>query len=242
MSRRCFNENQNLPAIPHRRTRTERTHLPLNVVKDALHLSDLKYGHLAGPEAFLCGGALTAWVGGYTTSDYDFFVPHQGAAQKFHEKLLEMGATLEGYQGNEDGKEIFEAIQKGDLPISEIVHDVIENEEIRALNYSVPTGEKPDLVQIVLVIQGRGTPQVIGTFDFTISMLGTDGTTLFFGPFTWTDLFRKRLRVHRIHHGISTMRRMVKYAKRGFYACTGTMREIAQGVMDSPTDQAISID
>jgi hypothetical protein len=83
---------------------------------------------------------------------------------------------------------------------------------------------------------------VIDTFDFTVSMLGTDGKALYFNKFTWTDLMRKRLRVHHIHHGISTMRRMIKYSKRGFYACVGTMRAVAQGVIDSPTDQAISVD
>jgi hypothetical protein len=57
-------------------------------------------------------------------------------------------------------------------------------------------------------------------------MLGTDGAYLYFGPYTWTDLFRRRLRVHNIHHGISTMRRMVKYSRRGFYACVGTIRDI----------------
>jgi hypothetical protein len=73
-------------------------------------------------------------------------------------------------------------------------------------------------------------------------MLGTGGAYLYFGPYTRTDLFRRRLRVHNIHHGISTMRRMVKYSRRGFYACVGTMRDIAQGVIESPSDQPISVD
>jgi hypothetical protein len=222
-------------------TTTDVTHLALEVVQSVLDLGPLKYNALAGEKAFLCGGALTAWIGGYPTSDYDFFFPDLGAAGRFHERLLKMNATLEGYQGSEDGREIFEAIQKG-LPISEIVREVIEDEEIRALNYSVPTGEKPDLVQIVLLIQGGTPAEVIDTFDFTVSMLGTDGKDLYFGPYTWTDLFRKRLRVHHVHHGISTMRRMVKYSHRGFYACVGTMREIAEGVVNSPSDQPISVD
>jgi hypothetical protein len=76
----------------------------------------------------------------------------------------------------------------------------------------------------------RGSPtEVINTFDFTVSMLGTNGKSLYFGPHTWTDLFRKRLRVHHVHHGISTMRRMVKYSRRGFQACVGTMRKTPKG-------------
>jgi hypothetical protein len=223
-------------------TVTEVTSLPLSIVAEALNLPRIKYDYLAGPEAFLCGGALTAWIGGYPPTDYDFFFPHLEAAQRFHEELLRRRATLEGYQGSQAGQDIFEQIQKGELRIDELVREVIDNEEIRALNYSVPTGEKPDLIQIVLLIQGEDPPAVINTFDFTISMLGTDRRNLHFGKYTWTDLFRKRLRVHHIHHGISTMRRMVKYSHRGFYSCVGTMREVAQGVIDSPSDQPISVD
>ena len=220
-------------------TTTEKTQIKLALVAETLNLPHLKYDHLAGPDAFLCGGALTAWIGGYPPSDYDFFVPTLELAERLHHRLLYQGAVLDGYQGTEDGKSIYEAIQKGELHIDELV---VEDEEIRALNYSMPTSERPDLIQIVLLIQGEDPPTVIDTFDFTISQLGTDGRQLYFGEYTWTDLFRKRLRVHHIHHGISTMRRMVKYSQRGFYACVGTMRDVAQGVVDSPADQPISVD
>jgi hypothetical protein len=220
-------------------TTTEITQIELALVAETLSLPRLKYDHLADSGAFLCGGALTAWLGGYPPSDYDFFVPTLELAERLHHRLLYQGAVLDGYQGTEDGKPIYDAIQKAELHLDQLV---IENEEIRALNYSMATGEKPDLIQIVLLIQGKDPPAIIDTFDFTISQLGTDGRQLYFGEYTWTDLFRKRLRVHNIHHGISTMRRMVKYSRRGFYACVGTMRDVAQGVVDSPLDQPISVD
>jgi hypothetical protein len=220
-------------------TTTEITQIELALVADALNLPRLKYDHLADPSAFLCGGALTAWIGGYPPSDYDFFFPVLEMAERLHQRLLYQGAVLDGHQGTEAGQPIYEAIQKGELHLDELV---IENEEIRALNYSMPTNERPDLIQIVLLIQGDDPLAIIDTFDFTISQLGTDGEYLYFGEHTWTDLFRRRLRVHNIHHGVSTMRRMVKYSRRGFYACVGTMRDVAQGVVDSPADQPISVD
>jgi len=223
-------------------TNTKKTQIELALVSEILNLPRLKYDHLADSGAFLCGGALTAWLGGYPPSDFDFFFPVLEMAERLHQRLLCEGAVLDGYQGTEAGKPIYEAIQKGELHIDELVSEVIENEEIRALNYSMPTSDRPDLIQIVLLIQGADPPAIIDTFDFTISQLGTDGWYLYFGEYTWTDLFRKRLRVHHIHHGISTMRRMVKYSRRGFYACVGTMRDVAQGVVDSPTDQPISVD
>jgi hypothetical protein len=223
-------------------TQTKLTGLPLAQVRDALGLPPLKYADLAKPDAFLCGGALTAWIGDYPTSDYDFFFPDRAAAQQFHEKLLARNAQLVGYQGSEAFKADYETVKKGEMSVEEISEDAVRAEDVRALNYSIPTGERPDLIQAVLIIQGADPLAVINTFDFTVSMLGTDGIHLYFGAYTWTDLFRQRLRTHNIHHGISTMRRMVKYSKRGFYACVGTMRDIAQGVIDSPSDQPISVD
>jgi hypothetical protein len=220
-------------------TTTEINQIELVLVAEALNLPRLKYDHLADSGAFLCGGAVTAWLGGYPPSDYDFFFPSLEMAERLHQRLLYEGAVLDGYQGTETGQPIYDAIQKGELHLDQLV---IENEEIRALNYSMPTSDRPDLIQIVLLIQGQDPPAIIDTFDFTISQLGTDGRQLYFGAYTWTDLFRRRLRVHNIHHGISTMRRMVKYSRRGFYACVGTMREVAQGVVDSPADQPISVD
>jgi hypothetical protein len=223
-------------------TTTQKTQIELALVSDALNLPRMKYDWLANPSAFLCGGALTAWIGGYPASDWDFFFPDLNAAETFHHRLLKEGFVLWSYQGVAEADPIFQAIGAGELPISGIVREVIVNEEIRALTYRKPHEKGFDYVQIVLLIQGETVQDVIDTFDFTISMLGTDGTWLYFNEYTWTDLLRKRLRVHHIHHGISTMRRMVKYSRRGFYACVGTMREIAEGVVNSPSDQPISID
>jgi hypothetical protein len=222
------------------------TGLPLDIVRKRLKLPALKYVSLAGEEAFLCGGALTSWIGGLPISDYDFFFPDLEAAQRFHDKLVSgvMGeAELVGYQGTPDYKETFEKLANKKMAVAEINPLDILDENIRALNYAIKVGEHSyDKVQIVLVIRGDTPAEVIDTFDFTISMLGTDGKVLYFGKYTLTDLSRKRLRTHHIHHGLSTMRRMVKYAQRGFYACVGTMRDVAQGVLDSPSDQPISLD
>jgi hypothetical protein len=118
---------------------TEITQVELALVAETLNLPRLKYDHLAGPDAFLCGGALTAWIGGYLPSDYDFFVPTLELAERLHHRLLYQGAVLDGYQGTEAGTPIYDAIQKGELHIDELV---VENEEIRALNYSMPTNAR----------------------------------------------------------------------------------------------------
>jgi hypothetical protein len=223
---------------------SNRNSLPLKRVQEKLKLPPLKYANLANRTAFLCGGALTSWIGGMPISDWDFFFPGLESAQLFHDRLMQTGRVeMIGYQGDPVYRQVYERIKAGEVKITDISANDLQNENIRALNYAVKVAEHVwDKIQIVLVIQGENPIQIIETFDFSISMLGTDGRDLYFGSYTWTDLSRKRLRTHSIHHGISTMRRMVKYAQRGFYACTGTMRAIAQGVLDAPSDQPISLD
>jgi len=58
--------------------------------------------------------------------------------------------------------------------------------------------------------------------------------TLTLGEFTLWDLGRKRLAINRITYPVSTMRRMLKYSKQGFFACGGCMATILQETILSP--------
>ncbi|MCI0558112.1 MAG: hypothetical protein MN733_06425 [Nitrososphaera sp.] len=79
------------------------------------------------------------------------------------------------------------------------------------------------------------TPQaVIDSFDYTICQLVTDGQTLENGEFTLWDLARKRLVLHKLEYPVPTMRRMIKYAKQGFYACPGMMNDLLTRVLQNP--------
>lgn len=79
-----------------------------------------------------------------------------------------------------------------------------------------------------------GSPEaVIDTFDFTISMVATDGTDLVFHPLAPLDIARKRLVLHRMTFSASTIGRLAKYAKRGYYACPGSLLAISQAIRDT---------
>lgn len=100
-------------------------------------------------------------------------------------------------------------------------------EIVRTLNFHKAGTPHPR--QLVLVI--RGWPeQVIDTFDLSVSQWAIDRRNIYWGDYTIQDCMRRRVRVNRIHHPLSTMRRMVKYTQRGFYACNGTMIDIARSL------------
>jgi hypothetical protein len=76
--------------------------------------------------------------------------------------------------------------------------------------------------------------QVINSFDFTLCMLAFDGLTLTVGDFTLWDLGRKRLAVNRITFPVSSMRRLLKYTRQGFYACNGALNALLKATAENP--------
>jgi len=121
----------------------------------------------------------------------------------------------------------------------------------RENNVTIDIPELPGLGLKSLKLQAihiayYSTPQaVIDSFDYTICQLVTDGHRLETGEFTLWDLARKRLVLHKMEHAVATMRRMIKYTKQGFYACSGTMGDLLSRVAANPAiidDKVISID
>ncbi len=64
-------------------------------------------------------------------------------------------------------------------------------------------------------------------------MLAVDKTHVAYGRWTQKDIRNKKMRVHRITYPLSTMRRVIKYAKKGFYACKGTLVATSEALTDA---------
>lgn len=89
-------------------------------------------------------------------------------------------------------------------------------------------------IQLIRFAYYENAAAVIDSFDFTICQFVFDGTTLTCGDHSLWDLGRKRLAVNRITFPLSTMRRVLKYAKQGFNACPGALTTILTAVPDNP--------
>jgi hypothetical protein len=81
-------------------------------------------------------------------------------------------------------------------------------------------------VQLIRFKYYENAIDVINSFDFTICQFAFDGTTLTAGDHAFWDLGRKRLAINKITYPVSTMRRVLKYAKQGYYACNGALAAI----------------
>ncbi len=76
---------------------------------------------------------------------------------------------------------------------------------------------------------------VIDSFDFTICQFAFDGTDLTSGSYALWDLGRKRLATHRITFPVSSMRRVLKYARQGFKACDGCLATLLRATAENPS-------
>jgi len=65
------------------------------------------------------------------------------------------------------------------------------------------------------------TEALLDSFDFTICQFAYDGTSICTTELTIIDSQRKRLVPHKITFGVSSLRRIVKYSKQGYYMCGG---------------------
>lgn len=89
-------------------------------------------------------------------------------------------------------------------------------------------------VQAISVAYYNDTISLLDSFDFTICQIATDGINLIVGEFALWDIGRKKLAVNRVTYGTSTVRRMLKYAKSGFTACSGCISDILESCSRNP--------
>lgn len=105
--------------------------------------------------------------------------------------------------------------------------------------------EKKIVLQAVHIKYFENPSAVIDSFDFTICQYVSDGTILGVGEYTLWDTGRKRLVVHNISYGVASLRRIIKYAKQGFYVCSGSMANFLKIIAQKPSlieEQFIYID
>ena len=112
-------------------------------------------------------------------------------------------------------------------------HIDYENEFNTTFKMFEPTRIPPFKVQLIKFY--FDTPEaVLDWFDYTNCQFITDGNTLLTGRYTLYDVGRKQLRVNNIHHAVSSVRRLLKYARQGYTVCDGTIGEILQTVATNP--------
>lgn len=103
-------------------------------------------------------------------------------------------------------------------------HYLITKNAIKGTGYI--KGKKVDIDIVKRLF--KDMHETIDNFDFTVTCFATNGKDFVYHPSAPFDLLRKRLVINNLPFPLSTLQRMQKYIKRGYWICNGGMLEIAK--------------
>jgi len=214
--------------------RPDKACLPIAEARRALNLPLVPYSEFLSRRCWLAGGCVLRWLCGEANNqgtsggDFDFFFPSLEAVNATARALQARGNQFRGYLAfpqtvreylkegvREDrGSGLWD--EAGRLvPVS---RELVERLRLCALEFRSPLGDK-----IQLITSLRPTPlDTIARFDLSICQFAVDADSLSFGSAAWSDLLRNRYRHTDMAWPDNTLRRMFKYARRGFWPYPGT--------------------
>lgn len=186
---------------------------------------------------FIAGGSVRDWVttaspliggDGFRYYEDDEFTiwfgprPSDGWSWAEHEAVNGNLGDIDCFFPSEDDLNEFGRL----LESSGFVKAKSSNERVDNYIYAIDT----DALLVFQLIKMRwysSLSEVIDSFDLSPCMIGIDKNNVVFGRWTPRSIRRKRVRIHRITYPLSTLRRLIKYGKYGFYSCDGTLRDAA---------------
>ena len=165
---------------------------------------------------WLAGGAVRRLLQGQSSldSDLDFFFNGETQFQDFAAALVTAGFTLKRETEHHQhyvGKVTTHRPDETEATFEQVIN-----------------------VQLIRFKYYESAAGVIDSFDFTICQFAYDGTTLTMADLALWDLARKRLVLHQLTYPVSTMRRLLKYQKQGYFACAGCLTEILARTVGQP--------
>jgi hypothetical protein len=226
------------------------TPLPYQEVQRVLSLPDLPHLDLLGDDTWLIGGRLVRWLtrepgGG---GDYDLFCASLEALERTARRMWAQGyKPCRRYVAPTFGAWVVDRLKRRDdharcmeaPPDTEAARQeklrlrrFPDGREMYALELHSPEGRQFQLVHIPALFEegGDARQRQLAFTDLSICQFLLDGRHLYAGPHAWEDLLRNRVRVVHMVRPRLTAERMARYAYRGFWPYTDSVREVAQAI------------
>lgn len=234
-----FWENNELPGFI-KRTDTQFVKLPLSALFDrGVENKVVEEFIRALPKgAFICGGyALSLFSGKADAKDIDImFTSEQAFKDTFNilttpPKKPEVDTSDIPFDNPSTSPEVFDIHKRWrDYELeSDFEKFKQDSKSHRFIIFKHDTKPKIQLIKLVWYEDGE---HVIDTFDFTVTQVAIDSEFVYLNPLTVLDIANKRLVLHRMQFPASTLRRLIKYASKGYYACPGSLVNIAKQIME----------
>lgn len=200
-------------------TRTDLNYLPARGIENRLLDNLLEF---LPDGAIIAGGfALSCVLDDKNAKDIDIFFTSQKA---FDETLALF--TKRGVEKPEDWA--FDG------------YKIAETSKETGERYVLLTHEKRPAVQLLKMVWYDSPEHVIDSFDFTISQFAFDNKGFYFNGVSMHDISKKRLVLHRMQFPASTLRRLIKYTHKGYYACPGSLTTICEAIQEYVGDMDVN--
>lgn len=188
--------------------------------------------------ALIAGGFMTAVMGENTDAkDIDLFFTSEKAFKETVKRLVnpeeidgynkEEHWAFEGYSPDEDTQKAIIAAATNEAGLT--AGEALSFKSVRFLKF-VHSHRPP--IQLIKLVWYDNAEHVIDSFDLTVAQFACDPKTseIVLNPAAILDLARKRIVLHRMQFPASTMRRVIKYTNKGYYACPGALVKIAEAI------------
>lgn len=203
------------------RTPTQYSTAPLSILADRgieNRLFENLVQHLPAG-AIIAGGFVTSvLLDEQTSKDIDIFFTSEKA---FYDTVtfIHNAATISAQTQGDDKPWSFDGYTLKDA-------DKIDLEKLGDTRFITFVHPKRPALQLLRMVWYQDAAHVIDTFDLTAVQFAATKDGFTFNPISFLDLSRKRIVLHRMQFPASTMRRIIKYSQKGFYACPGSLANI----------------
>lgn len=114
-------------------------------------------------------------------------------------------------------------------------HSFVQMRETEALTeWHRRTEEGLERMQVMHFSYYDSAPDLISSFDYTLTQFAFDGSDVTVGDYTLWDVACKRININLIQYPVSSARRLIKYANQGYSIPTETFSGLLKAVIDKP--------
>jgi len=200
--------------------------------------------------AFIAGGCFERAILDEPIKDIDIFFRDEESFMEAFDALTEKEdldnlELVEDSEGNpevkmNEGKGWNSNLLEKD---ADAMEGIIDSDKTRFI--VLTKKNRPD-IQLIKTMWYPSVEAVLHGFDFTAAQIGTKTVSgqvqVVMNPMALSDIHRKRLVLWRMTFPTSTIRRMIKYAQKGYYACGGALATIALGIQGQMNDHPDTTD
>jgi hypothetical protein len=183
-------------------------------------------------DAYIVGGyALSFFKGDDKAHDIDIAFTNAKSFIKTYNLIIGAYETPENLDSEDDRLIAFRGYKLDEKFSTDYI--TTNGKELRFVKFVHPV--KPP-IQLLKMAWYESPEHIIDTFDLTVAQFAVDNSFLYTNPMSITDVTRKRIVLHRMQFPASTIRRVIKYVQKGYYACPGALVEIAEAIKDHEGD------